>query len=119
MDAETYVTNGVALLEEHRPNWDSLVNLDALDISSTRNCVLGQVFASEGNGSESGFGTGMQLLSIGGGKSAKFGFAPSRDVSGVELRREWVRVISERIGSSELRDRQGVRTDEVQTLAVA
>lgn len=39
------VLRGIALLEEkHGPDWPSKVDLDELDLSSSRSCVLGQVY---------------------------------------------------------------------------
>jgi hypothetical protein len=43
------VERGAALLDERRPGWWQLIDLDALDIRSTCNCVAGQLGALGGD----------------------------------------------------------------------
>lgn len=38
------VSAGIALLDEKKPGWASLVDLESLDMASTSWCILGQVF---------------------------------------------------------------------------
>ncbi|MGH9316350.1 MAG: hypothetical protein ACRD1P_04510 [Thermoanaerobaculia bacterium] len=45
---EDCVRRGAAYLDEHRPGWEKRVDLDTLDMSSPRHCVLGQAYAEEG-----------------------------------------------------------------------
>lgn len=38
---------GLALLDEHFPNWFTMVDTDTLEMSSCGNCVIGQLFPNE------------------------------------------------------------------------
>lgn len=86
MNAKQRVANSLAILEEHMPDWDTFIDLDALNIYSCTDCVLGQVFG--------GYGAGLRILGI--ETSPNCGFTPTQEVTGAELKEEWVRVISER-----------------------
>jgi hypothetical protein len=44
--ARERVTRGAAQLDELRPGWDTLVNVDLIDLSTAEDCVLGQVFGN-------------------------------------------------------------------------
>lgn len=49
--AKARVLAGAAVLDAHGPtDWRSKVSLDRLDMSSSDNCILGQVFADYWNG---------------------------------------------------------------------
>lgn len=39
--------NGALLLDRLMPGWATKIDVDSLDLSDTRRCVLGQLFASE------------------------------------------------------------------------
>lgn len=50
---ESAVQAGIKWLDENGPeDWRSLVDLDRLNISNTRDCILGQVFAKYANNPE-------------------------------------------------------------------
>jgi hypothetical protein len=42
--AQRQVKRGAELLDDQSPGWYTLVDLDILDLGSSRKCVLGQVF---------------------------------------------------------------------------
>jgi hypothetical protein len=44
--AEPRVADGARLLDLVRPGWEEKINIDELDMSSGRWCVLGQVYGS-------------------------------------------------------------------------
>lgn len=48
--AQQAVAAGVTFLNEARPGWREWVDTDTLDLSDSRNCVLGQVFWREALG---------------------------------------------------------------------
>ena len=56
------IEKGAAWLDSVKPSWRDLIDISALDLGDTRNCVLGQVFhdeylaADEDLGLVSGFG---------------------------------------------------------------
>lgn len=52
---ETYVQNGVRLLDENRPGWWREIEPLSLDVSSASRCPLGQTY---------GFGKGIRALNI-------------------------------------------------------
>ena len=56
------VQNGIKLLNQHRPNWRSLVSLDRLEMSKTDDCILGQVFANEAPSGVCPFEHGLTVL---------------------------------------------------------
>lgn len=63
----TAVAEGVKLLDDSRPGWWKEINLNVLDMYSTRYCVLGQLY----HGS---FCTGRIELGIGEGEGDLYGF---------------------------------------------
>src|SRR2546423_13097651 len=44
--AEEAVSFGVALLDEHAPDWAEAIDVDTLTMSEGNRCVLGQLFGS-------------------------------------------------------------------------
>lgn len=85
------VAAGVALLDREQPGWDSKVNLDTLNIASSWNCVLGQLYGDELTG-----GKALDLKWV---VAVRCGFdRHSGELRVVfdELTDEWKRVISER-----------------------
>jgi hypothetical protein len=70
--ARRRVRAGIRVLNEKRPGWFNKVSLTKLDLASCELCVLGQVYASQG---QSGFYRGLEILN---GKVAEnpkaFGF---------------------------------------------
>lgn len=51
----TSVEDGAKWLDGIRPEWFTLVNTDILNMSSTRKCVLGQVFADKASSYSNGY----------------------------------------------------------------
>lgn len=45
-DAREYIAPIVTLLDEDRPGWSNLVNVETLQLMDPWNCVLGQVYES-------------------------------------------------------------------------
>lgn len=99
------VSNGVALLDEHKPGWRDLVNVNTLDIESLENCILGQVFG--------GYIKGASALGISSAEcynatevQSSYGFDISpeeyqkddvtQQLIFMELEEEWVARITER-----------------------
>lgn len=85
---EERVARGAARLDEVRPGWHRNVNVQTLDISSGRNCALGQVFGSYGVGTVA---AGVTI------DSAQHGFLSSVDATYGELTAEWKRLIETRL----------------------
>ena len=46
-DIETQVARGAAWLDERKPGWENLVDIDKLVMSDSDNCIAGQVFRDE------------------------------------------------------------------------
>ena len=51
------VRAGIAFLNAVKPNWKKKIDLDRLDLSSDRTCVIGEVYGD--------YGDGMEKLGIG------------------------------------------------------
>jgi hypothetical protein len=49
-DVATRAANGAVLLDFRHPGWERRVDRGTLDIASFRDCVLGQLYGSFGNG---------------------------------------------------------------------
>jgi hypothetical protein len=89
------VARGAALLDEMKPGWDARVDLAELDLSSCRQCVVGQLFGEE-------FGrwpyeTGLRALGIPFFGEDEYGF--EKEATGEEyaaLTAEWRRVVTAR-----------------------
>jgi hypothetical protein len=56
---EAAVRNGAALLDATLPGWRKKIDLDLLDLNSTRCCILGQLFAHQA--SIAGFWYGINV----------------------------------------------------------
>lgn len=56
---ESAMRESVALLDRFAPDWFNRVNLDTLDMMSSTDCVLGQVFANQGS---NGWMHGLRLF---------------------------------------------------------
>ena len=67
------VSRGIELLDQEVPDWFDKIDLDDLDLSSARSCVLGQVFYKRGG--EAGFYIGAPELF----KKVKREFFPNDD----------------------------------------
>jgi hypothetical protein len=65
-DADAHVAKGVAVLDEKVPDWRDRVDAERLVMSSTWECILGQVFHNEAEASddrlETGYSFGMPFL---------------------------------------------------------
>jgi len=75
-EANDYAARGAVLLDEKKPEWLGLMNVDTLDMTDGRLCVLGQVYATEDactccNESESGYNWGRTELDV---SSTTYGF---------------------------------------------
>lgn len=91
------VAKGAAWLDEVRPGWRDAINLDALDIGSSCDCVCGHVFAADTD-CDSGFGFALDNLGIAGiDRDLGFIWSPAvpeeRDAEVAALTAEWRRVI--------------------------
>lgn len=89
-DVATRVAQGVALLDEKKPGWVGLINLSRFAISTTDNCVLGQVYGD--------YGDGCQALYLGYGEEYGFTVKSNGMVNVVlefrALQDEWTRVLT-------------------------
>jgi hypothetical protein len=94
-DVATRVARGVALLDEHKPGWERLIDLSQFDISRTDSCILGQLYRDEGG--DVGFYNGLDVLGLntsGAGADGGFDNYPDREQDQFPvLQKEWVRVI--------------------------
>ncbi len=69
MNVQERVARGVALLDEKMPGWVDRIDVDTLEISSIRHCVVGQLNQGE-------FARGIRLLGLGAyANGAEYGFA--------------------------------------------
>lgn len=62
-DYAARVARGAALLDALRPGWDDHVSIGTLDVSSTKDCVLGQAFGSYTVGVRSVFANPLVVVS--------------------------------------------------------
>lgn len=102
---EQRVSNGVALLDEHKPGWRDLVNVYTLDMESTESCILGQVFGEYIKGA-SALGIGSAECYNATEVQSSYGFDISPDeyqkditiqqLIFMELEEEWIARITER-----------------------
>lgn len=67
---------GADLLDEDRPGWATMIDLDTLDVSDLANCPLGQVYGQ--------FTSSLYRLGIDPSLASEFGF----DLSGRSSREE-------------------------------
>ena len=90
------VERGIALLDTHRPGWHRDINLTALDITSVRCCVLGQLYGYYYKGTEElGFSSRADDMF-----DVTF---DDKDDDGAALQAEWSRRIAE-LQAGEARD---------------
>lgn len=86
------VQHGAALLDQHRPEWWKIINLDELRMDNTCNCVLGQCYGT--------FDQGKLALDLDIARpthqDAAHGFEYYAPGDYRRLQNEWVRVITER-----------------------
>jgi hypothetical protein len=55
---ENAVRNGIALLDREVPHWRGLIDWDQLDMTSSHDCILGQIFHDDAAGNSSSFYSG-------------------------------------------------------------
>lgn len=93
------VAAGEVFLDERKPDWDTMIVTDLLDIRSDCNCVLGQMFG--------GYAFGKHTLGLSNPQTIAFGFTATGDEGGAgddsvdesefaPLTSEWKRLIEER-----------------------
>lgn len=75
------VDRGVELLDERLPGWRKAVDPEALDLSLTCGCVLGQVFGD--------YERGVDILDLTDTEARRFGFLRSRYASYARLTDAW------------------------------
>lgn len=93
------VQRGVDLLDEIDPSWPSKINVDKLDLSSTCNCVLGQIEGKENSRTPRFDRYSRRLNRINGEAKrdpSKFGFDHRRSQLYENLTAAWKHVITER-----------------------
>jgi hypothetical protein len=83
--AEEAVSFGVALLDEHAPDWASAIDVDTLVMSEGNRCVLGQLFG--------GYTYGCDRLGIYEDTPERCGFNATGQKPWQPLQDEWTRVI--------------------------
>ena len=86
------VARGVDLLNERVPGWEDKINLDKLDISSTCNCVCGQVAKRQGK-FWSRFRNGLNILGLELNQAEEYGFDCYGRIGYDRLDDEWSKVI--------------------------
>ncbi len=57
---------GARYLDQRLPGWPRQIDLDKLQISAARSCVLGQIYGD--------YGSGVEELCLGGRKAVELGF---------------------------------------------
>jgi hypothetical protein len=62
VEARRVVTAGAELLDQARPGWAEMVDLENLNMLSPWMCILGQVFGPEDRNYASGYGRGLEVL---------------------------------------------------------
>jgi hypothetical protein len=101
------VARGVALLDEHVPNWLETFDLSRFSLRSGCNCVIGQLWTAAGNHSDwdddqfdSAIAAGWLDLDFDAAEQHGFYAGSPQDFEHFaeyrELQAEWVRVITER-----------------------
>lgn len=98
--AVQYTTNapaGAELLDEKCPGWASEISLDTLDIDSSQNCVLGQLYGDFSRGAIALF----SAAAYSGSQQSGFMCIPdpsrSAPCNAAELNAEWRELIRERL----------------------
>ena len=67
--AKKAAANGAALLDEESPGWETLIELEYLDIEDGRKCILGQVYGN--------YSHGKFALKLDARQAAEHGFLPN------------------------------------------
>lgn len=84
------VAEGVTLLDQHRPGWAGLLDLDQLDIVSTTFCVLAQLFGD--------YWAGKTALGIEDEEGWRYGFdSPMFKDDAEEVEDAWREAVAARI----------------------
>ena len=81
---------GIALLDRKHPGWENEIDLDALDLSNVRYCVLGQVYGD--------FGDGLRQINEGlnWSSASQFGFMAWGRETYPRLTEKWRKIIERR-----------------------
>jgi len=90
------VERGAALLDERLPGWEDRIDLDKLDLSSTCNCVVGQLYRPTPR-SHLGYTEGLYTLEI--KNPSRFGFERWPTSRYSRLTEAWRRLIELRRGA--------------------
>lgn len=75
------VSRGARLMDAECPGWHNRIDVDALNLASCTECVLGQEFGR--------FSIGMEQMPIWMGSDYGFALAPKELGTAVEVRRDW------------------------------
>jgi hypothetical protein len=87
------VAAGVALLDERRPGWEQLIDLERLNLGSSCRCILGQLWAgAPGNPYE----RGRDAIGLVWPATIRYGFDAGSPYDYEALTGEWCRVITAR-----------------------
>lgn len=102
---------GIALLDANRPGWYRDVDLEILDLASSRRCVVGQLYGTYSHG----------VAELGLHLGSRFGFAMPASLSNMnnrlywkDLNEAWTQEIQMRLMEDELEEASeiGVKTEE-------
>ena len=81
---------GARFLDRHLQGWADVIDIDALDLTSARTCVLGQLFGS--------FRAGVTALNIRSESSRRrLGFMPEGHLEAELVQSAWMDMIEERV----------------------
>ena len=92
MKTRKNIARGVALLDEKLPGWEERVNLNRLDLSSTCDCVCGQIVTKKDRW-WSRYRHGLAVLGIEEHHAGRYGFVATGNTKYASLTDEWARVI--------------------------
>lgn len=84
---ETRAAEGAALLDRAVPGWESRIDLETLDISCPRNCIIGQLL---------GWITGLKVLGVN-----RIALTPNGFAGGRHQTTAWRELITERRRATE------------------
>lgn len=85
--AKERIQLGIQFLDAHQIDWSSHINLDRLDLSQEKECVLGQIFGD--------YEDAIENLGIHPRIARQMGFEGSITISNKRLTRLWKKVIIE------------------------
>jgi hypothetical protein len=98
---EANVNAMAAILDELRPGWATLVDLDRLDIQNPRMCILGQVFAAqahqEWNKLMTGYNVGLYTIMEWQRRTGNAVSVPSTTVADPAYLPEWQAAVRARL----------------------